>query len=108
MKKIGGKDPPLRLDSTGYFKLHRQVLERDGWRYQACGSIQHLQVHHHIFRSQSGSDVEQNLITLNARNGRIGKPPRNLDRPINTKPTATSCGGFLMPLVRAPRHTERE
>ena len=29
-----------------------------------CGSMQHLQVHHQKFRSQSGGDEEQNLITL--------------------------------------------
>ena len=40
------------------------MLERDGWRCQVCGSTQHLQVHHLKLRSQSGGDVEQNLITL--------------------------------------------
>ena len=64
MKKIRCKSPRLRLDSTSYRELHRQVLERDGWRCQVCGSMQHLQVHHLKFRSQSGGDVEQNLITL--------------------------------------------
>jgi 5-methylcytosine-specific restriction protein A len=64
MKKIPAKNPPLRLDSTGYRELHRQVLERDGWRCQVCGSMQNLQVHHLKFRSQSGADEEQNLITL--------------------------------------------
>ena len=64
MKKIPAKNPRLRLDSTSYAKLQRQVLERDGWRCQVCGSMQNLQVHHLKFRSQSGSDEEQNLITL--------------------------------------------
>ncbi len=64
MKKISAKTPRIRLDSESYRELHRQVLERDGWRCQTCGSMQHLQVHHQKFRSQSGSDVEQNLITL--------------------------------------------
>ncbi len=64
MKKIQSRSPRLRLDSTSYTKLQRQVLERDGWRCQVCGSMQNLQVHHLKFRSQSGSDVEQNLITL--------------------------------------------
>jgi len=40
------------------------VLERDGWRCQFCGSMQHLQVHHFKFRSRSGGDEEQNLIAL--------------------------------------------
>jgi 5-methylcytosine-specific restriction endonuclease McrA len=64
MKTIRPKSPRLRLDSKSYRELHRQVLERDGWRCQACGSMQHLQVHHLELRSQSGGDVEQNLITL--------------------------------------------
>jgi 5-methylcytosine-specific restriction endonuclease McrA len=63
-KKIAGKTPRLKLEPTSYRELHRQVLERDGWRCQACGSMQRLQVHHLKFRSHSGSDVEQNLITL--------------------------------------------
>jgi 5-methylcytosine-specific restriction endonuclease McrA len=66
-KKIGGKTRRLRLDSTSYSRLHREVLERDGWRCQACGRMQQLQVHHLKFRSHSGSDVEQNLITLCAK-----------------------------------------
>jgi len=64
MKNIPAKNPRLRLDSTSYGELHRQVLERDGWRCQVCGSMQCLQVHHLKLRSQSGGDVEQNLITL--------------------------------------------
>jgi len=63
-KKFGSKTPRLRLDLMGYRELHRQVLERGGWRCQVCGSMQHLQVHHLKLRSHSGSDVEQNLITL--------------------------------------------
>ncbi len=64
MKKITAKTPRLRLDADSYRELHRQALERDGWRCQVCGSMQNLQVHHLKLRSQSGSDVEQNLITL--------------------------------------------
>ena len=64
MKKISPKSPRRRLDAERYRELHRQVLERDGWRCQACGSMQCLQVHHLKFRSQSGGDEEQNLITL--------------------------------------------
>jgi 5-methylcytosine-specific restriction endonuclease McrA len=64
MSTIRPKTPRLRLDSTSYRELHRLVLERDGWRCQACGSMQNLQVHHLKFRSHSGGDEEQNLITL--------------------------------------------
>ena len=34
MNKIRVKSPRLRLDATSYRDLHRQVLERDGWRCQ--------------------------------------------------------------------------
>jgi 5-methylcytosine-specific restriction endonuclease McrA len=64
MNNIRVKNPRLRLDSTNYHELHRQVLERDGWRCQVCGSMQNLQVHHLKLRSRSGGDEEQNLITL--------------------------------------------
>jgi 5-methylcytosine-specific restriction endonuclease McrA len=63
-KKIRYPTSRLRLDPTSYGKLHRQVLERDGWRCQFCGAMQQLQVHHLKLRSQSGGDEEQNLITL--------------------------------------------
>lgn len=64
MNKIRVKAPRLRLDATSYRELHRQVLERDGWRCQICGALQRLQVHHLKFRSDSGDDLEENLITL--------------------------------------------
>ncbi len=64
MKKLSSKSPPFRLDAESYRELHKQILERDGWRCQLCGSMQHLQVHHIKLRSQSGDDEEQNLITV--------------------------------------------
>ena len=64
MRKARCKGPRLRLNSDSYRELHRQVLERDGWRCQICGSMQHLQVHHLKFRSHSGDDLEENLFTL--------------------------------------------
>ena len=64
MKKVRRKSPRLRLDANSYRELHQQVLERDGWRCQACGSMLHLQVHHLKLRSRAGSDEEQNLISL--------------------------------------------
>lgn len=56
-----------RLNVAAFARLHRQILARDGWRCQACGSSQNLQIHHKKFRSQSGHDSEDNLITLCAR-----------------------------------------
>jgi len=56
--------PRLRLDAPLYEKLHRRILERDGWRCQRCGSLRDLQVHHIQSRSLLGDDAEENLITL--------------------------------------------
>jgi len=64
MKGILPKHPRLRLPPEAYRRLHRQVLERDGWRCQACGAMERLEVHHLQFRSRSGDDDETNLITL--------------------------------------------
>jgi 5-methylcytosine-specific restriction endonuclease McrA len=54
----------LRLDPESYEILRQKVLRRDGWRCQACGTLSNLEVHHKEFRSQSGDDSEENLITL--------------------------------------------
>jgi 5-methylcytosine-specific restriction endonuclease McrA len=64
MSQIRPKRPRLQLDSELYEQLCREVLQRDRWRCQSCGSLKNLQVHHKEFRSQSGDDSEQNLITL--------------------------------------------
>lgn len=58
------KSTPLRLNSHNYYELHRNVLRRDGWRCQSCGSMKNLEVHHQQYRSHSGEDIEENLITL--------------------------------------------
>jgi 5-methylcytosine-specific restriction endonuclease McrA len=55
---------PLRLDEGGYRELRNAVLRRDAWRCQGCGSMTNLEVHHQKFRSKSGEDTEENLITL--------------------------------------------
>jgi len=64
MTKPISKIQRVRLDSRRYRALHSQILQRDGWRCQSCGSMQNLLVHHALFRSHSGADVEDNLITL--------------------------------------------
>jgi 5-methylcytosine-specific restriction endonuclease McrA len=58
------KTPPIRMDRTQYAELQRAILQRDGWRCQGCGTGSHLEVHHQQFRSRSGDDTEENLITL--------------------------------------------
>ena len=64
MKSAVPRHPRLRLDRESYHALCQQVLERDGWRCQRCGSSRGLQVHHMQPRSLLGGDVEENLITL--------------------------------------------
>jgi len=54
-----------------YDALRRQVLARDGWRCQLCGSSADLQIHHIKFRSRLGGDEESNLITLCGRCDRL-------------------------------------
>jgi 5-methylcytosine-specific restriction endonuclease McrA len=58
------KRRPTRLESKQYEELRRAILERDGWRCQSCGAMTNLEVHHQQFRSHSGGDIEENLITL--------------------------------------------
>jgi len=64
MKQNLTKENPLRLADREYNELREQVLRRDSWRCQFCGSMTNLEVHHQRFRSHSGSDHEDNLITL--------------------------------------------
>jgi 5-methylcytosine-specific restriction endonuclease McrA len=54
----------IRLGRDDYDELRQEILRRDGWRCQACGGMLNLEVHHKQFRSQSGDDSEENLITL--------------------------------------------
>ena len=54
----------LRVSVEDYRKLRKQILDRDGWRCQLCGSLSGVEVHHVQWRSQSGHDSEDNLITL--------------------------------------------
>ena len=54
----------LRLNPDAYENLRQQVLRRDSWRCQWCGGMSNLEVHHKEFRSHSGADSEENLITL--------------------------------------------
>jgi 5-methylcytosine-specific restriction endonuclease McrA len=61
---VGPKRAPLRLNSDSYDQLRNLVLRRDRWRCQSCGTMSNLEVHHKEFRSHSGDDSEQNLITL--------------------------------------------
>jgi 5-methylcytosine-specific restriction endonuclease McrA len=63
MSSTGQKMPRLRLDPESYEILRQQILRRDSWRCQSCGTMSNLEVHHKKFRSHSGDDSEENLIT---------------------------------------------
>lgn len=63
MTPIRARLPRLRLDPVSY-DLRQQVLRRDGWRCQLCAAMANLEVHHQRFRSHSGDDSEENLITV--------------------------------------------
>jgi 5-methylcytosine-specific restriction endonuclease McrA len=64
MSSVDPKSVRGRLDAVSYESLRQQVLRRDGWRCQSCGSMSNLEVHHQQFRSRAGADSEENLITL--------------------------------------------
>jgi 5-methylcytosine-specific restriction endonuclease McrA len=64
MNPLRPKKPRLKLGGKVYKELRNQVLARDGWRCQSCGSPKNLQVHHLRPRSKLGDDVAQNLISL--------------------------------------------
>jgi 5-methylcytosine-specific restriction endonuclease McrA len=64
MNRPEPKQPRLRLSPRLYEQLRNRVLSRDGWRCQSCGTMLNLEVHHQVFRSRSGDDSDQNLITL--------------------------------------------
>jgi 5-methylcytosine-specific restriction endonuclease McrA len=64
MMPIRPKNPRVQLDHDAYERLRLEILERDHWRCQNCGSLLRLQVHHQELRSHCGSDTDENLITL--------------------------------------------
>jgi 5-methylcytosine-specific restriction endonuclease McrA len=53
-----------RLDPQAYAALRSEVLQRDGWRCQWCGSLNGVEVHHLIHRSQGGADLPENLLPV--------------------------------------------
>jgi 5-methylcytosine-specific restriction endonuclease McrA len=64
MNGVRPKGPRLQLDPQLYESLRQQVLRRDGWSCQWCGKMSTLEIHHQDFRSHSGDDSEENLITV--------------------------------------------
>jgi 5-methylcytosine-specific restriction endonuclease McrA len=64
MNSIRSDPSTMRLDPMSYGALRQRVLRRDDWRCQLYGKMTNLEVHHKQFRSHSGNDSEENLITL--------------------------------------------
>ena len=64
MRRSYPKRPRLKLDAEHYKALRNEVLARDGWRCQSCGSTCNLQLHHLRPRSKLGDDALENLISL--------------------------------------------
>ena len=58
------KTKRIKLGKQAYRRLMTRIFERDGWRCQKCGSLEHLQIHHKVHRSQQGDDALRNLVTL--------------------------------------------
>jgi 5-methylcytosine-specific restriction endonuclease McrA len=64
MTRVRPKRARLRLDPKIYEQLRNEVVRRDNWRCQSCGTTSNLEVHHKEFRGHSGDDSDENLITL--------------------------------------------
>jgi 5-methylcytosine-specific restriction endonuclease McrA len=64
MNVVFQKNVLVRLGNRNYEDLRQRVLRRDRWGCQFCGSMKNLQVHHQQYRSRSGEDRDDNLITL--------------------------------------------
>ena len=64
MSNLRQRMPRLKLPSADYQVLRDQVLKRDGWRCQLCGTSNNLEVHHIKSRGRLGDDRLQNLIAL--------------------------------------------
>ena len=67
MSQLRQKIPRLKLPSAPDQELRDQVLKRDGWRCQLCGTSKDLHVHHLISRGRLGDDAMRNLISLCAK-----------------------------------------
>jgi 5-methylcytosine-specific restriction endonuclease McrA len=53
-----------RDEDREYWKVRKEVMERDRWRCRACGTPHHVEAHHLKFRSVGGGDSKKNLIVL--------------------------------------------
>lgn len=53
-----------RDKEAAWQRVRRQVLARDNYRCRACGSAEHIDVHHLKLRSAGGTDTMENLVAL--------------------------------------------
>ena len=73
-------------EQLGYANVKAYVKARDGYVCQACGSREHLEVHHITQRKDGGSDRPANLITLCEKchtDHHNGKKPLDIPFPKN-------------------------
>ena len=73
-------------EQLGYSNVKTYVKARDGYACQACGSHEHLEVHHIVQRKDGGSDRPANLVTLCEKchkNHHNGKKPLDIPFPAN-------------------------
>jgi 5-methylcytosine-specific restriction endonuclease McrA len=90
----------IKVGPRVYGRLVKKVLERDQWRCQKCGSLENLQIHHKVKRSQQGNDALQNLVTLCAychlsEHGQLSYGP-GVDLQLERKRSRTDCGQALL------------
>ena len=53
--------------ASEWASIRMRVLERAGWRCQACGLRRRLDIHHVVKRSQGGSDFDLNQLAALCR-----------------------------------------
>jgi|APSaa5957512576_1039674.scaffolds.fasta_scaffold86924_2 5-methylcytosine-specific restriction endonuclease McrA len=58
------KPEKVKLSKAQFKKLQHEVLERDSFTCQKCGVRTNNSPHHIIYKSQSGKDTLENMITL--------------------------------------------
>ena len=64
MKRVNPKRARIKLSPCAYKELRFQVLRRDGWRCQACGRRENLEVHHKELRSHLVFKVLPSRVSL--------------------------------------------
>jgi 5-methylcytosine-specific restriction endonuclease McrA len=62
--RAADKKDAKREQEKQWRKVRKLVLIRDDYRCRACGTKDHVDVHHLKFRSAGGSDTDRNLLCL--------------------------------------------